>query len=166
MTTETELTQIVESDGTRKWYWKKRLHRVDGPAIEWADGGEEWYCHGRRHRGDGPAVTSATGTRAWYWRGQLHREGGPAVIWSTGAEEWWRHGQRVDPLGASEAALAEAVEVFVERFATPTEALLAVARASGIAVAYVDRRSFAATAGRGLTDAEWQAVAERLDGFG
>jgi len=27
------------------------LHRLDGPAIEWANGGKEWWVDGKLHRG-------------------------------------------------------------------------------------------------------------------
>ena len=32
--------------GTRRWYlkswWGKKLHREDGPAVEWANGTKYW----------------------------------------------------------------------------------------------------------------------------
>lgn len=35
----------------RKWLDSKgRLHRMHGPAAEWADGAKEWYDHGIRYR--------------------------------------------------------------------------------------------------------------------
>jgi hypothetical protein len=38
------------------WYQDDKLHRVDGPAMEWSDGDRAWYQDGRLHRVDGPAV--------------------------------------------------------------------------------------------------------------
>jgi hypothetical protein len=47
-----------------------RLHREDGPAVEWPDGSKEWYLDGKRHREDGPAVESSDGVNEWYIRGK------------------------------------------------------------------------------------------------
>ena len=66
-----------------------KLHRLDGPAVEWSDGGEEWYFEGNRHRVDGPAVEWADGTKAWWLNGNRHREDGPAVVFADGSKEWW-----------------------------------------------------------------------------
>ena len=34
------------SDGTKYWYLNGKLHREDGPAIEWSDGLKQWYLKG------------------------------------------------------------------------------------------------------------------------
>ena len=52
--------------GTKSWYLDGKLHRVDGPAIEWADGRKEWYLTGELHRVDGPAIEWANGTKEWW----------------------------------------------------------------------------------------------------
>jgi hypothetical protein len=70
-----------------------RLHREDGPALEWAHGTREWYRRGRRHREGGPAVEHADGTKCWYLEGQLHRDDGPAVERADGTLEWRREGK-------------------------------------------------------------------------
>ena len=37
----------VTSDGDKLWYDKEdRLHRVDGPAVEYAHGDYSWYLEG------------------------------------------------------------------------------------------------------------------------
>ena len=49
--------------------WKNEqdhLHRLDGPAVEYAGGYKEWYFNGQRHRLDGPAVEYAGGYKE-YW---------------------------------------------------------------------------------------------------
>ena len=46
------------------------IHRLDGPAIEWADGTKEWWAHGKYHRLDGPAVERADGTKEWWVSGR------------------------------------------------------------------------------------------------
>ena len=37
----------VNSNGTKRWYLNGKLHREDGPAIEWSDGTKEWYLNGK-----------------------------------------------------------------------------------------------------------------------
>jgi len=47
---------IVNSGGDKEWYLNGKLHREDGPAIEYVDGDKEWWLNGQRHREDGPAI--------------------------------------------------------------------------------------------------------------
>jgi len=35
----------VDSDKTIRWYLKNKLHREDGPAIEYANGDKYWYLN-------------------------------------------------------------------------------------------------------------------------
>jgi hypothetical protein len=56
----------IDNDGTKVWYKNGKLHREDGPAIEWAHGTKEWYLNGKLHREDGPAVEYADGWKWWY----------------------------------------------------------------------------------------------------
>ena len=52
-----------------------KLHRLDGPAIEYADGGKFWYQNGQRHRLDGPAIEYTNGTKYWFQNGQISLKG-------------------------------------------------------------------------------------------
>ena len=52
------------------WYQNDKLHRLDGPAIEWASGTREWYQNGKLHRTDGPAVEWANGHKEWWINGK------------------------------------------------------------------------------------------------
>jgi hypothetical protein len=58
----------IDTNGS-KFYYKDRkmtfLHRVDGPAIEYASGSKYWYLNGERHREDGPAIELAGGLKFW-----------------------------------------------------------------------------------------------------
>jgi len=72
-----------------------QLHRVDGPAIEWADGTTEWWLNDSRHRENGPAVESADGTKEWWLNGKLHREDGPAIEYTDGVKEWFLNGEEL-----------------------------------------------------------------------
>ena len=63
-----ELYVDVKTHG--KYYYKDRgmtiLHRLDGPAVEWADGSKAWWVDGKRHRLDGPAYEYADGHKSWW----------------------------------------------------------------------------------------------------
>ena len=67
-------TVTVLDDGTRKWYMNDKLHRVDGPAVEWANGTRKWYMNDKLHRVDGPAIEYAIGTKQWYIDGVQYTE--------------------------------------------------------------------------------------------
>lgn len=43
-----------------------KLHREDGPALEFDDGSKCWYCENQLHRLDGPAVIDNRGNKT-YW---------------------------------------------------------------------------------------------------
>ena len=45
---------------------ESRLHRTDGPAVEYANGSKCWYKEDKYHRTDGPAVELADGSKFWY----------------------------------------------------------------------------------------------------
>jgi len=45
----------VNDNGTIEWYQNDKLHRLDGPAREYANGSKSWYQNGELHREDGPA---------------------------------------------------------------------------------------------------------------
>jgi len=64
----------VDSDGATFWYQKGKLHRLDGPAVEYASGTKCWYQKGKYHRLDGPAIEYASGTKSWYIEGVEYTE--------------------------------------------------------------------------------------------
>jgi hypothetical protein len=77
-----------------KYYLKNgKLHRTDGPAIEWSDGSKAWYIDGKRHRTNGPAYKGVDGTKVWWVDDKRHRTDGPAVEWSDGSKSWWIDGK-------------------------------------------------------------------------
>ena len=82
----------VDDNGTYWYAWpgeERKLHRLNGPAVEQADGYRAWWQNGQLHRNDGPAVESPSGLRAWCQNGLLHRTDGPAVVYANGTKEWW-----------------------------------------------------------------------------
>jgi hypothetical protein len=92
MTTEIER---VELNNRIEHRLNGKLHRTDGPAIEWANGTKEWWLNGKRHRIDGPAVEYADGTKLWYLNDKLHRVDGPAIEWVNGNKEWWNNDKKI-----------------------------------------------------------------------
>ena len=64
----------VYDDGDREWYLNGKLHREDGPAIEWANGDKSWYLNDERHREDGPAIEWVDGSKYWYLNGTEYTE--------------------------------------------------------------------------------------------
>jgi hypothetical protein len=85
----------IEQDGTKCWFLNDKLHREDGPAIEYANGTKHWYLNGKLHREDGPAVEYANGGKRWYLNDKLHREDGPAVEYPDGTKRWYLNGKSV-----------------------------------------------------------------------
>ena len=45
---------------------RNKLHREDGPAVEYFGGTKKWYLNGKYHRIDGPAIEWSDGTKEWY----------------------------------------------------------------------------------------------------
>ena len=45
---ESKLT--VYDNGTKKWNLPNgKLHREDGPAVEWSNGSKSWWLYGKEH---------------------------------------------------------------------------------------------------------------------
>ena len=82
---------MIEKYGIKKWYLDDKLHRADGPAVEFP-GTKMWFLDGEIHRIDGPA-SEQNNTKSWYQYGKLHRMHGPAIEHSNGFKEWYIQGQ-------------------------------------------------------------------------
>jgi len=66
-----EWITLGKTDKATCHYNYGKLHREDGPAVEYADGSKEWWWAGELHREDGPAVEYADDRKEWYWAGEL-----------------------------------------------------------------------------------------------
>ncbi len=66
-----ETIKIREINGTKEWYLNDKLHREDGPAIEYVDGSKAWYRNGKLHREDGPAIEYVDGSKLWFLNGKF-----------------------------------------------------------------------------------------------
>jgi hypothetical protein len=51
-----------------------KLHREDGPAVEYKDGTKYWLINGKFHRLDGPAVEYPNSDREWWINGKEYLE--------------------------------------------------------------------------------------------
>jgi hypothetical protein len=106
-----------------KFYYKDKkmtkLHREDGPAVEYASGAKFWFRDGKRHREDGPAIEHADGSKEWYRDGKRHREDGPAIEWSDGSKFWYWDGKRL-----AEAKFLELIQPAREMTVAEIEKLL------------------------------------------
>lgn len=86
----------VDEYKTICWYNEKdQLHRLDGPAIEYADGTKKWLVEGKLHRLDGPAIEYADGTKSWYVNDKFHRLDGPAIEHADGYKGWYVEGKQM-----------------------------------------------------------------------
>jgi hypothetical protein len=65
MTTE----KFTDINGVTYHYKGRKLHREDGPAIEYPDGGKSYWVNGERHREDGPAYDCKD--VKWFYHGKL-----------------------------------------------------------------------------------------------
>jgi len=85
----------VHSDRTVWKNEKGEVHRLNGPAIEYADGDKYWYLNGECHREDGPAIEYANGSKEWYLNGNYHREDGPAIEDANGDKLWYLNDEQL-----------------------------------------------------------------------
>jgi hypothetical protein len=90
------MTEEMKTDryGNKYWYRNGKLHREDGPAVEYSDGHKEWWVNGKPHRENGPAIKWCNGDKEWYWDGERHRKDGPAVECINGYKAWYNNGKR------------------------------------------------------------------------
>ena len=51
-----------------------RLHRDDGPAVEYANGRRFWYQNGLLHRVDGPALELGDHGVYWYYKNKCYTD--------------------------------------------------------------------------------------------
>ncbi len=83
---------FIDANGIRFFYLKGRLHREDGPAVEYPNGTKKWWLNGVLHREGGPAVEYSNGATEWWVHGVRHRIDGPAMEWPCGFKTWWVDG--------------------------------------------------------------------------
>ena len=60
------MSYIEENKDATYYFIGDKLHRENGPAIEFANGDKVWYKNGKRHREDGPAIEYNAYHKRWY----------------------------------------------------------------------------------------------------
>lgn len=68
-----EYTVKVYANGT-EWWLDDKLHRQDGPAIQYSNGTKKWFIEDKLHREDGPAIEYYDGTEYFYLHGILYTQ--------------------------------------------------------------------------------------------
>jgi hypothetical protein len=70
--------RIEYPNGSKYWYVNGKLHRLDGPAVEYpgpnGHGHVGWLQNGEYHRIDGPAYEDDNGQKGWYINGKQMTE--------------------------------------------------------------------------------------------
>jgi len=89
------IVEVLEDRTDWRDFDSKKLHRTDGPAVEYSSGTTEYWVNDKRHRLDGPAVEWANGDKEYWIDGKLHRVDGPAVEYSDGTKTYWVDGIRL-----------------------------------------------------------------------
>ncbi len=65
--------KIIDLDGNIRYYNEQfKLHREDGPALEYSNGDKFWIVNDSYHRLDGPALEYASGDRCYYIMGKQY----------------------------------------------------------------------------------------------
>lgn len=78
-----------------EWWFNGKLHREDGPAVQFLNGDKWWDYdeNGKKiYREGRPAIEHDCGAKYWYIEGKRHREDGPAVEFSNGTKYWYLDG--------------------------------------------------------------------------
>jgi len=95
----------VHDNGNREWYLNGKLHRIDGPAVEYYNGAKFWYLNGKYHRTDVdemgvslPAIEFANGDKSWYLNDKRHRTDGPALEYANGETQYFINNKHIPQL--------------------------------------------------------------------
>jgi hypothetical protein len=80
---------------TKQDYYRVAMNKNNKPICEVNKNGTKiWWLNGKLHREDGPSIEYTDGCKLWHLNGKLHREDGPAVEWVDGAEYWYLNDKR------------------------------------------------------------------------
>jgi hypothetical protein len=105
---------VTTKSGTKYWRKKGKLHRVNGPAIEYKNGDNCWYQDGMVHRVGGPASTYF-GIQSWYENNRLHRLGGPAMELSGKRKLYYINGEEYSEKEYFKLCSRKNIEISVQK---------------------------------------------------
>ena len=63
---DTVLNSILEFTNRREWYKNGKLHRINGPAIEYKNGCKKWYRNGILYKECGPDIVYNRIKKKWF----------------------------------------------------------------------------------------------------
>jgi hypothetical protein len=78
---------IIKDQYLTKYFYNNKLHRIDGPAVEWSSGDKLWYKNGKLHRINNPAIEWINGDKCWYKNDELYY-----VEEKNGNKSWFKNG--------------------------------------------------------------------------
>ena len=87
--------EIKKYDWGTFYYLDDELHRLDGPAKEYANGDKYWFQNGLLHRIGGPAKEYSNGRKEWWFEGKRHRADGSAIEYADGTNFWYYEGEKI-----------------------------------------------------------------------
>ena len=64
------MIRIKNTEHYTKYSKNGKLHREDGPAVEYDSGYKSYWMNGMRHRFDGPAIEWEDGTKEYWYYGK------------------------------------------------------------------------------------------------
>lgn len=87
----------IDDYGNKVWYNNGKLHRIDGPAVEWSYGTKQWIKNDVLHRIGGPAMEYSKGGKIWMLYGIRYYESGyndlvsniPLLYWNRFKQGEW-----------------------------------------------------------------------------
>jgi hypothetical protein len=86
---------VVHPNGSRRWYLNDKLHREDGPAIEYSNGDKHWFLNDKLHREEGPAIEYLDGDKDWFLNGELYSPQQYATqVVQYGVLCWWNETEK------------------------------------------------------------------------
>jgi hypothetical protein len=65
---------VIVYEGRTEWRQNGKVHRINGPAVEYLSGDKLWYQNGQLHRTDGPAIECLDGHKKWWIKGKEYTE--------------------------------------------------------------------------------------------
>jgi len=67
----TQLNYIIEYNNRKEWYKNGKLHRLNGPAIEYKNGFKKWYRNGILYQECGPKMIYNKHHKKWFINREL-----------------------------------------------------------------------------------------------
>jgi len=60
------VNHVIEFSNRREWYKNGKLHRINGPAVEYKNGCKKWYKNGILYKECGPDIIFDRIQKKWF----------------------------------------------------------------------------------------------------